>query len=36
VGSTRSRARGEHVGWKTCCGECDETREAGDIVIGGP
>ena len=36
MGSTGSKARGEHVGWKTGCRECDETRKVGDIVIGGP
>jgi len=36
VGSTGSKARGEHVGWETGGCECDKSRKGGDIVIGGP
>jgi len=36
VGSTGSRARGEHVGWETGGRECNKPRKGGDIVIGGP
>jgi len=36
VGSTGSRARGEHVGWESGGRECNKSRKGGDIVIGGP
>jgi len=36
VGSTGSRAQGEHVRWKAGGRECDKSRKDGQIVIGGP
>jgi len=36
VGNRGTRARGEHVGWKTSGRERNKSGESGDVVIGVP